>query len=155
MQYKFGAPVTKDANGYWQYSSGSRTYYTSDTHKQAAQSVVFQYQVPNQSIYSLIPSFSLFGNTDEELGIRLGLDRTGEVKEAWTFGENLYKTCMPDKDTNDIKTSTFEKNACYYKETDTGKDLLLAAGVYLITIDAGLLNTCDKYYAKDGELYKD
>jgi len=112
MQYKFGAPVTKDANGYWQYSSGSRTYYTSDAHKQAAQSVVFQYQVPNQSPYSLIPSFSLFGNTDEQLGLRLGLDRTGQPKEAWTFGQNLYQTCMPDKSIT--LTSSFEKNAKYY-----------------------------------------
>jgi hypothetical protein len=62
---------------------------------------------------------------------------------------------MPDKNTNDIKTSTFEKNAYYYKETDIGSNLLLDAGVYLITADAGLLNTCDKYYAKDGNLYKD
>jgi hypothetical protein len=120
MQYKFGAPVTKDANGYWQYSSGSRTYYTSDAHKQAAQSVVFQYQVPNQSIYSLIPSFSLFGNTDEQLGLRLGLDRTGQPKEAWTFGQNLYQTCMPDKSIT--LTSSFEKSAKYYAKGAATKE---------------------------------
>ena len=62
---------------------------------------------------------------------------------------------MPDKNTNDIKTSSFEKNASYYKETDVGYDLLLAAGVYLITVDAGTFNACGKYYAKDGDLYKD
>jgi hypothetical protein len=32
---------------------------------------------PNLSPYSLTPSFSLFGSTDEKSNIRLGLDRTG------------------------------------------------------------------------------
>ena len=109
----------------------------------------------NQSQYQLNSSFSLFGNTDEELGLRLGLDRTGEAKKAWTFGQNLYQTSMPDKNTTDTKTSTFEKNAYYYDETAVGNDLLLDAGVYLITADAGMFNTWDKYYAKDGDLYKD
>jgi hypothetical protein len=62
---------------------------------------------------------------------------------------------MPDKNINVVKTSTFEKNACYYRETDVGSNLILDAGVYLITVDAGMFNTCSKYYAKDGDLYKD
>lgn len=158
LTYKFGAPVWKNDNGSWTYQPGTSTYYTDDEHKHYAEKVIFQYQVPNQSPYSLIPSFSLFGNTDEQLGLRLGLDRTGQPKEAWTFGQNLYQTCMPDKSIT--LTSSFEKSAKYYakgaatKEDQTidgvGSDLILDSGVYLITVDAGVFNSCGKYYAVNG-----
>ena len=96
-----------------------------DEHKQYAEKVIFQYQVPNQSPYSLTPSFSLFGSTDEKSNIRLGLDRTGQPKEAWTLGENLYQTCMPVKNTNDQHLSSFEKDTYYYNTTDLGSNLIL------------------------------
>ena len=160
LQCKFGAPIMKTEHGSWvENPSGKSTYYTDPAHELAASQVVFQYQVPNQSIYSLIPSFSLFGNTDEQLGLRLGLDRTGQPKEAWTFGQNLYQTCMPDKSIT--LTSSFEKSAKYYakgaatKEDQTidgvGSDLILDAGVYLITVDAGVYNSCRRFYSKDNQ----
>ena len=105
--------------------------------------------LPNLSIYSLIPSFSLCGDTDEELGLRLGLDKMGETKKAWTFDKNLYQTCMPGKNTSESLVSTFEKNAQYYRQSDKGDNLVLDAGVYLITVDAGVYNPIGKFYAKD------
>lgn len=154
MEYKFGAPVAKE-NEHWLYRPGNRTYYTDDAHAQAAKSVVFQYKVPNQSIYSLIPSFSLFGDTDEKLGLRLGLDRKGQPKEAQTVDQNLYQVCMPDKNTSETgRTSSFEKNVYYYNQSDKGNNLVLDSGVYLITVDAGVFNSIGKYYA-EGKIQPD
>lgn len=160
MTAKFGAPVQKNDNGYWVYAeSGKLTYYTDDAHELDASRVIFQYKVPNQSIYSLIPSFSLVGDTDEKLSLRLGLDRTGQPKEALTFGQNLYQTCMPDKSIT--LTSSFEKSAkCYAQGIEdangqttngVGSNLILDAGVYLITVDAGVLNACKKFYSQDNK----
>jgi hypothetical protein len=59
---------------------------------------------------------------------------------------------MPDKDTNATnRVSSFEKNVYYYKQSDTGNNLVLDAGVYLITVDAGVYNKCGKYYSKDNK----
>lgn len=155
LQYKFGAPVWKNDNGQWTYQPGTSTYYTDDEHELAANRVIFQYQVPNQSIYSLTPSFSLFGSTDEKSNIRLGLDRTGQVKEAWSLGENLYQTCMPDKNTNDQHLSSFETDTYYYNTTDLGSNLILDQGIYLITVDAGTFNEVGNFYSPDGETVND
>ena len=111
--------------------------------------------VPNQSPYSLTPSFSLFGSTDEKSNIRLGLDRTGQPKEAWTLGENLYQTCMPVKNTNDQHLSSFEKDTYYYNTTDLGSNLILDQGIYLITVDAGTFNEVGNFYSPDGETVND
>lgn len=139
---------------------GQDIFYEDNTNKTNSTKLVLQYTMPNLSPYSLVPSFSLFGDTDEKLKLRLGLDREGRPKEAWAFGQNLYQTCMPDKSIT--LTSSFEKNAKYYAlgiegtngqtADGVGSNLVLDAGVYLITVDAGVPNACGKFYAKNGNV---
>lgn len=112
-------------------------------------SLQFKTTLQNKADYIVYPSFSLIGNSDEKLNVTLGLNKQSIAKEAWTFQSNLYQTCMPEK--NIKRVSSFEKNACYYKQSDQGEDIVLDAGTYLITVDAGIYNSVGCYYSPNGE----
>jgi hypothetical protein len=95
------------------------------------------FNISNQSTYSLIPSFSLFGDTDENSNVKLGYDRDGNIREAWSFSENLYAKEMGNKENNSNRHSTFAKNTDYYPVNGNGNTRVLSSGVYLITADVG------------------
>lgn len=94
-------------------------------------------QVNNTSQYTLIPSFSFIGNTDDKANVALGYDRDGGYRTALHFEGNLYGNSMPKK-SDSVCPSTFLSDGAYYKPADQGYEHLTPAGVYLIIVDIGL-----------------
>ena len=88
---------------------------------------------PNKSAYSVMSSFSLYGDTEDKKNVRLGLNRQGELTKAWVFDKNYANV---SKEPNSSIQSTFQKNPGYIKETGSIQDQILPAGVYIINIQA-------------------
>lgn len=85
--------------------------------------------------YSLITSFTLQGDTDEDTNLQLGLNRKGDAVKAWTFENNLLGAQI-SKVTGSAGPSSFENACVYFPETGKlASPLILDKGVYLINVD--------------------
>ena len=92
----------------------------------------WQLILSNISDYTIIPNFSLYGNSDTKLDIPMGLDRNGNPQPAWTFGKSLL-TFVDSKPTSDH--SSFVKTVEYLPETKSITQIIYP-GTYLLNLNA-------------------
>ena len=93
---------------------------------------ILDLNVSNISDYTIIPNFSLYGNSDTKFDIIMGLDRNGNPQPAWTFGKSLL-TFVDLKQTSDH--SSFVKTVEYLPETKSITQIIYP-GTYLLNLNA-------------------
>jgi hypothetical protein len=84
------------------------------------------------SDYTLIPNFSLYGDSDTKFNMTMGLDRNGHPQPAWTFGKSLL-TFVDLQPTSDH--SSFVKTVEYLPETKSITQIIYP-GTYLLSLNA-------------------
>ena len=92
----------------------------------------WQVILSNISDYTIIPNFSLYGNSDTKFDIIMGLDRNGNPQPAWTFGKSLL-TFVDLNPTSD--NSSFVKTVEYLPETHSITQIIYP-GTYLLNLNA-------------------
>ena len=119
-------------------------YNTDDTR---IESDSFTFPSPD---YSIIPSFTILGDTDEEMNIPLGLTRTGRLTKAWTFEDNIYDLNKLISKNSSSDLSTFSKDTSYFPASTTVDTVIIDKGVYLINVDHNIQQNIPKCYFEIG-----
>lgn len=110
----------------------------------------WQVILSNISDYTIIPNFSLYGDSDTKFNMAMGLDRNGHPQPAWTFGKSLL-TFVDLKPTSD--QSSFVKTVEYLPETHSITQIIYP-GTYLLNLNAysdtgSVTITIDKVHSVD------
>lgn len=92
----------------------------------------WQLILSNTSDYTIIPNFSLYGDSDTKFDVQMGLDRNGLPQPAWTFGKSLL-TFVDLQQTSD--QSSFVKTVEYLPETKSTTQIIYP-GTYLLNLNA-------------------
>ena len=108
--------------------------------------VYLNHDFDRNSVYSIIPYFTLIGDKESEHNINLGFDRFGNKKKAWNVSTN-YAASVAKKDKSDANSSFAKVQYIPKQGQITGQ--VLEAGTYIVNIQA--LNQSNKaYFSIDG-----
>lgn len=91
------------------------------------------HQFTQNADYSIVPSFTLYGDHENESNVRLGFDRSGRAVKAWTVSKN-YAQSVLRKSSGTM--SSYIKSPEYIYPTDNIEPQILAAGTYIVNIQA-------------------
>lgn len=89
-------------------------------------------ELPSLSKYSLVTSFSLYGNSETKTNMLMGLNRTGQAVPAWEWGKNCIENL---RNLNTSIITTFDQYPAYVPSKGSYQTVL-DSGVYLINIQA-------------------
>lgn len=123
--------TTYDESGKYQ-ESGITNITISAVLKSNTQDWKWQLILSNTSDYTIIPNFSLYGDSDTKFDMAMGLDRNGLPQPAWTFGQSLL-TFVDLQPTSDH--SSFVKTVEYLPETYSITQIIYP-GTYLLNLNA-------------------
>lgn len=114
------------------YQDSGITDITISAQLKGPQDCKWQLILSNTSDYAIIPSFSLYGDSDNKFDMTMGLDRNGRPQPAWTFGKSLL-TSVSLQTQN--KNSSFVKTV-EYLPSDNSITQILYPGTYLLNLNA-------------------
>lgn len=115
----------------------------------AGSSIVMKldHQFTQNADYLIVPSFTLYGDHENESNVRLGFDRSGRAVKAWTVSKNYAQSALRKSSGT---MSSYIKSPEYIYPTDNIKPQILAAGTYIVNIQAPGQNNKNAKFSIEG-----